>query len=182
MGECVGGGGSHPEGRIPACTAPPARYYELDAGKDGKLPRGVSQCAHHPQRALRAGHRQGREGLRGTYPSVHPTPQRDTASWTQARVGRPPRGVYHVHSTHSVHTHITTIKGGDGLYLKDVYICRSGTKCSASLFLVGGAGTLGKRSPFHIPCLFLILPPQNGILSNSQSSEIWVTFWVTYKN
>ena len=39
---------------------------------------------------LLAGHRQGRGGLRGTYPSGDTTPQRDTASWMQARTGSHP--------------------------------------------------------------------------------------------
>ena len=56
-----------PEGRIPASTAPPAGYYELDTGKGGKPPRGVSLQVQHPQR--------------------------DTTSWTQARAGSP-RGAY----------------------------------------------------------------------------------------
>ena len=129
-----GVGGSYPERRIPAGEVPP-RGILLAGHRQGRGGlRGTYPSEHSTPSGIQiTGRKQGREGLRGAYPSVHPTPQRAHSHYNYQR--------------------------GDGLYLKDVYLCRPGTKCSASLFLVGGAGTLGKRSPFHIPCLFLILPP-----------------------
>ena len=66
-------------------------------------PRGVSQ---HPQRDT-ASRTQARTGKPPRDVSQRvPHPERDTTSWTQIRTGSL-RGAYP-----SVHTHITTIKGG----------------------------------------------------------------------
>ena len=79
-------------GMYPSGYTTPSGHCELDTGKGGKPPRNVSQRVHHPQRALRAGHRQGREAPEGCIPAGTPPPA-GTASWIQVRTGRPPRDV-----------------------------------------------------------------------------------------
>jgi len=125
-----GGGGSHPEGRIPAGEAPPSEillagrkqgregiremypsgYSQQGTDKGGKPPRDVSQRVQHPQRDTES-RTQGKDGKppRGV-PKRAQHPQACTASRTQARTGRPPRGV----SQRALHPQRTLLSGRRG--------------------------------------------------------------------
>ena len=62
----------------------------------------------HPEGGLLAGHRQGREVPEGR--TQHP--QRDTASWTQAKKGSPREAYPIEHSTPSGYCYLDASKGG----------------------------------------------------------------------
>ena len=120
MGESVGGERSHPEERITSGTPPPQRDTASRTQARTRSPRGMYPSEHStPSGIQRAGRRQGREAPEGCIqastappagyseqdaskggkaseggiPACTPHPQRDTASRTQARAGRPPRDV-----------------------------------------------------------------------------------------